>query len=493
MDPAFAPKPVSETRLDYSFLLKVFVGLGIVLAMLSPFSRDPVAFAVGGMVPAVAMWLIGRPTMPAAVIYLVIWQWAQTYARVLQTLADGEALGGGLYGPDVERAYWYMLASVMTLALAFRLVLGRLALPTPEARLAHTRWQPQDLVILYFGTMVLSAIARYASNLSSAVEQPMQSLQYLKVLALFLMFTSVMMTGKGGKFALIVFLFEVLSGFTGILSDFKAVFIQFAIAALAVRIRWTAMMGIMSVVWLAVLVTLALFWSGVKMEYRQLATGSEESQEIRSSLSDRLGYLGGRALSPDSIDWGEAAYALLIRFAYVDIFGSVIGVQENSPEPGAMRQWSDAISHVTQPRFLFPDKPILSDTEVYVRLAKADSSERMRGGTSISVGYMAENFVDLGFPGMLAGILAIGLLQAGVCRYFMTRKLPWMVREGTVLVFIYSIARDGVEMSLPKMVGAIMMFFLVYTLLVRFGYPRMLAWLDRLAAAPKEADSRAPT
>jgi hypothetical protein len=89
--------------------------------------------------------------------------------------------------------------------------------------------------------------------------------------------------------------------------------------------------------------------------------------------------------------------------------------------------------------------------------------------------------------------MVFGLLQAGVCRYFMTRKLPWMVREGTVLVFIYSIARDGVEMSLPKMVGAIMMFFHVYTLLVRFGYPRALGWLDRTRAASGKADARART
>jgi hypothetical protein len=356
--------------------------------------------------------------------------------------------------------------------------------------MAHTRWQPQDLVLLYLGTSVLSVIARYAAGMSTALGQPMQALQYLKVLALFLMFTSVLMTGKGGKFVAAVFLFEVLSGFTGLFSDFKGVFIQFAIAALAVRVRWTAMMGIMSVVMLAVLVTLSLFWTGVKGEYRQLATGSDESQTIRASLGDRLGYLGGRALAVD-IKWGESAYALLIRFAYVDIFASVIGVQENSPEPGVMRQWSDAVSHVTQPRFLFPSKPVLSDTEVYVRLAKGDPTEEMRDGTSISVGYMAENFVDLGFPGMLAGIFVIGAFAAYVARYFMRLNLPWMVREGTVLVFVYSIAKDGVEMSLPKMIGAITMFFLVFALLVKFGYPRVIAWLDRSSAVVKETSSRA--
>ena len=42
------------------------------------------------MVPWAVLRLIGRPTMPVAIVYLVLWQWAQTFARVLQTMADGE-------------------------------------------------------------------------------------------------------------------------------------------------------------------------------------------------------------------------------------------------------------------------------------------------------------------------------------------------------------------------------------------------------------------
>ncbi len=57
----------------------------------------------------------------------------------------------------------------------------------------------------------------------------------------------------------------------------------------------------------------------------------------------------------------------------------------------------------------------------------------MRLGTSISVGYMGENYADLGFPGMLGGILLLGLILALACRYFMTRQLPWLVSEGLVM------------------------------------------------------------
>ena len=139
-----------------------------------------------------------------------------------------------------------------------------------------------------------------------------------------------------------------------------------------------------------------------------------------------------------------------------------------------------------QPRFLFPDKVALWDSEVYVRLVRGDPSD-LREGTSISVGYIGENFADLGFPGMLIGILVLGLSMGLVYRYFMTRDLPWMLREGTVLVLVYSSAQGGMETSLPKFIGTIVMVGATYAGLARFVYPRVLAWLDRPTAGGRAA------
>ena len=215
----------------------------------------------------------------------------------------------------------------------------------------------------------------------------------------------------------------------------------------------------------------------MKAEYREYATGSSDSQNLKISIDDRFGYLGSRFANSADIDWSQSAYAFVNRLAYVDIFGSVIGVQETSPEAAIMRQWTDAIEHVTKPRFLFPGKAALSDTEVYIRLARGDASEQLRLGTSISVGYIAENFVDLGFPGMLGGMFVIGLLCGLVVRYCTSMKIPWVLREGVVLAFVYGIAQNGVEMSLPKLLGALVMFCLVYGLLNRFAFPVGLNWL----------------
>src|SRR5262245_56175091 len=116
----------STTRLDYSFLQRFFVYVALCIVVVAPFTWDPIAFAVGGIVPAVLIKLINTPTMPAAIGYFLIWQWAQIFSRVVLSTVDGETLAGGLYGPTAERAYWYMLASVVVFAIAFRAVLGTL-------------------------------------------------------------------------------------------------------------------------------------------------------------------------------------------------------------------------------------------------------------------------------------------------------------------------------------------------------------------------------
>ncbi len=192
-------------------------------------------------------------------------------------------------------------------------------------------------------------------------------------------------------------------------------------------------------------------------------------------------FIANRAVSLGDINWTLASYDLLDRLAYVDIFGSVIGVHQYLNESAIMRQWSDAVSHIFQPRFLFPDKRPLSDSEVYLRLTRADPTEALRLNTSISVGFMAENYADMEFPGMLLGVFMVGMVIAGVARYFMLTPLPWMVRQSVVLALTYAAVGTGVEAALPKVLGSAVMFLIVYALLIRFAFPTGIRWLDNRA------------
>lgn len=474
----------TAARLDFAMLRRgsfYFAVLGVVVA---PFVPDPVSYGGAACVPYILMSIIGQPTMPKGLVFVLLWQWAQIFARELLAILDGESMAVGVYGNDLLRAYWYGLAGLITLALAFRLVLSNIRPPTVQEYYGHERWRATDLILAYFVAAAGSVVLTYIARSISSLEQPFAAASQIKVVALFLLCTYVFTTGQGGGTLLFAVLFEILVGFTGFFSDFRGVFIYVAFAALAARIKWSGTASVAAVTWLAVLILLALFWTNVKGNYREYASGGSESQAIVVPLDERMGYLGNKVLNIGDTDWGETSYNLLYRFAYVDIFAQVIGVADSAPEPTAMRQWKEALSHVFQPRFFFPDKAALSDTEVYMRLMRADPFEQIRQGTSISVGYMGELYADMGFPGMLAGIFVLGILLSFVVKYFMSRPLPWMLREGIVMGLAYMMASTGMEISLPKFLGTLVMYFLVWSMIAKFALPIAMRWLDGRARRP---------
>lgn len=477
------------TRVDHALLRRAFLALGLALVVIAPFSPDPVALAAGAMVPWLVLRIIGSPNLPAAVIYYLLWQWLQTYARALLGLVDGEQMSRSIFGPWVADAYWYMLASIVVLAIAFRMVLTTMRTPSPQSQTAHLEWRTVDLFQAYLIALFVSSAARFVADFIPALDQPLEGVTRFKVIALFVLFANVLSSGKGMKLLLAAVGVELVVGFSSLQSEFRSVFVILFVAAIAARIRWKGTTAAVVGVGAVVLVVLSLFWTAVKGEYRQFATNSDDSQVIRMGLDARFGYLGNRLTTSADIDWTTASYALLTRLAYVDIFGSVIGVKRVSPEQGTFRQWSDALSHVFQPRFLFPDKASLSDTEVFIRLARGDATEQTRLGTSISVGYLAENFVDFDFPGMLGSVFAIGLIIAGICRYFGSLSLPWMVREGVIMALLLAVGGNGVEGSLPKVFGSAFMFFVVYALLAKFALPIGLRWLDNRAAMARRRET----
>jgi hypothetical protein len=81
---------------------------------------------------------------------------------------------------------------------------------------------------------------------------------------------------------------------------------------------------------------------------------------------------------------------------------------------------------------------------------------------------------------MLVGIFILGTLLALVAKYMMSRPgLPWMLKEGMVMGLAYNAAGTGIEISLPKFLGAMVMFFIVWAMIAKFALPIAIRWLDQ--------------
>lgn len=490
MTTSLAPPDTPVMRLDYGLLQGASVGIAVLVLAAAPLSPDPLAMAAGGLVPWLVLRIVAVPVLPAIVVFYLLWQWLQVFARALVGMVDGVAMSRSIFGPSVVDAYWHMLASIVVLAVAFRLVMGNTQPPAERLRIAHLAWRPYDLFLIYLGAFGFSLLAGQLIALMPTFYQQINAAAQFKVAALFLLCSVVLTQRRGVAFLVIAVGMEIVIGFSGLLSDFKGPFILLALAALAARIRWSGTASGMAALLAALLLVLSLFWTAVKQDYRDVATGGEETQALRAPIDERLRYIGGRALSAGDIDWRDAGYKLLTRLAYVDILGSVITVDKEAREQAPLQQWSEALQHVFQPRFLFPNKRHLSDIDVYLRLTRGDASDAIRGATSISVGYMAENYVDLGFPLMLAGVFVLGLMVACILRYFMAAPLPWMLREATATALLYTVGATGVELSLPKLLGTAIMFLIVYAILIKFAYPSGIRWLNAQALRAQQQIAR---
>ena len=120
--------------------------------------------------------------------------------------------------------------------------------------------------------------------------------------------------------------------------------------------------------------------------------------------------------------------------------------------------------HVLTPRVLYPDKPPLTpDSEItmrYTGLHLASAEE----GTSISIGYMGESYVDFGPYGMFVPVFILGVLW-GLMYYF-------IVSRARFLVFGYAFATALLlnayqfEMTGIKLLGGVTMSFLVLALIM---------------------------
>jgi hypothetical protein len=290
---------------------------------------------------------------------------------------------------------------------------------------------------------------------------------------------------RGLAYLLVVAGFEFVKGFGGFFADFKEVFVVLlvGVAGAAPKIRLsTAVIGCMLI---GLVLTLGTFWSAIKTDYRDYITQGF-GQQIVIPLEERLAYLTNRLMEFDESTFYVGIERLVRRLAYVDFLAATMrNVPASRPfEDGALV--GAAVMHVLEPRLLFPDKPPLpSDTEIAVRYSGLGLDLGNNAiDTSISLGYVAELYVDFGIAGTLGAMVLLGFTFGRAVRYILLRdKLPTIVNYGLALMLMMSAA--SFEQALSKQVGAFITTFAVILVLMRL-LPYLLSWLGLAAAGQIE-------
>ena len=419
--------------------------------------------------------LLWRRGEPAVLFFTVAIQWLEVTLKVFHANATGisvEALNLTMFPDVIEAKRAIGLGLIGLLVMAFGMRLGMRGMGVLESQRLRQDAAGFSLNRLWIAYLISVALSIWLSMMSQKIyylKQVFLTLANFRWVIFFILAYTVMYKRQKGIYLVLATLYEILAGFTGYFSKFTYVLFVLFLAITGIGYRPTYKNTIKLVLIIGMGVFLASCWLAIRDEYRNFLNLGTKQQIILVSLKERFEKLGELFTATRGEDLRRGFNLLLARIAYVDMFGHVLKyVPEFVPHQRGLL-WNHAIQHVIAPRLFFPEKPSLpSDSEMTMKftgLRMASGEE----GTSISMGYMAESYIDFGIPGMFVPVLLLGFLWGFIFRFLVLNVQPRIF--GYALSVVVLIDTLGFGSNNVKLLGGVLTGLIVMAVASKFIVP----------------------
>jgi len=421
------------------------------LALWGFFSANPWVTSFSIMVVPVLASLLWFKGEPPVMLFACMMQWLQAAAAIFYCNEYNTPLDRAAGLDEFSSATWLSLFSVLTVAVGMRVaLLWRKEGVAEEAAAEANLLQPGMIFIVYVFAFVFCYVIAKISFLVPSLKQPLLALGNVRWMLVFLLAYTVLQRGKHYLLLLVVFVFELAFGFLGYFSGFRGIFLMMLVVLPCTRFELRGWRLVMTIFLGVALISLSIIWTAIKADYRQFLNQGSDQQEVLVPVSERLGKLEELFGNVDARTINDGLNDLFLRVSYVNYFAlSMRNVPAGIPyEHG--RLWFNAVRYPFMPRFFFPNKDVLDDSAetAYFTGYEVAGAEQ---GTSISIGYIGESYIDFGRIGMFVPIFVMGLFFGGVYRLFSEyrhRAMGVAVATSIILFGAYEI-----EISCAKLVG----------------------------------------
>jgi len=456
-----------------SVLVLSLVALMAIFSWHTPNSLLTTASVMALPIYASLLWVRGEPPV---LFFIIVHQWLEVTLEVFYANVSKlpiEELAGI---PEVGKAVMLGLAALLALALGMRLAMSRLRVfEGVKMREEVTHFSSHRLWTAYLVAFPTSLLLAQVAYKFPSFTQPLLGFSYFKWLIFFLLAFTVLQTRKRRAYLVSAVVLETILGFTGYFSKFTYVFFLLIIVSVTVGYRMNVrnFLRLTAVGTLLLLLTCA--WMSVKMEYRSYVNLGGGQQKVLVPFKERAIKMIGLLSSLDRKVLKEGLGLLVGRIAYIDYFAHVLHMVPQVVPHENGRLWEGVLKHIFMPRVFFPSKPVLASdsliTMKYTGLWVAGEEE----GTSISIGYVAESYIDFGSRGMFIPIFILGLLSGFLYRYLTTSTQVKIFGYAAATVTLIDVIHFGSTNT--KLVGGLLISFITMALALKFLTPPLHNWL----------------
>ena len=376
-----------------------------------------------------------------------------TIKPVVAVLSGQELNDLSDYGTDLESAFFFSLAAISLMVFGVRIAcMGHGQQRSRQGAAGVTDWPMRGTVALALVLIVAgNACLLLASGLGGLYQLAL-AIANVKYAGLFLLAHHALRFRRHGLLLAGIVAFEILIGMTGYFGQFRLALVSLAAAAWFSggfsSLRQAAAFSLLA----AMGVALAVFWSAVKSDYRAFLNHGVGDQVVLRAPEERLDYLWQAGKSLDRLQYQKSIEELIGRLSYIDLLSATMeSVPDGLPHESGARLMG-AVRHIFMPRLFFPEKPPLeSDSRVTTYYTGIEIAGEH---TSVSLGYLAELYIDFGLLGALALMAVLGLVYGWVFRKLVTYpRLPQSFNTSLLLLITLPLALF--ETALVKVVGAV--------------------------------------
>jgi hypothetical protein len=420
------------------------------------------------------LFISWRSNRPGVITLTLVTQWIQVISFVIWMNVSDKNINflsrhGGI-------AVICSCIGLLVITSVISIGIRKLPIPTREEFYEQARHinEKKILTLYLFSTFFLDSVGLLAGS-NGGLVQIIQTLASVKWI-FFLIYGYVSwINNKNRLILVIIILFEFGTGLYSYFSTFKDVILITIILVLTFIRNITFKQVFYSMLIAISLAILLLTWTAIKGEYRNYLNQGTKQQLVEVSRSDAFENILSQL---KNLSWKKYEFAIGLFFYRLQYIYHMAVVMDRVPdimpyEYGTV--WWGNVSYVFMPRLFFPDKPTF-DATIKTNKYTGLHYSGYKQGSSFSLGYFVDGYIDFGYIGMFVPLILIGLFIVIIYRMlYKQKKLSVLFRFASINVCLYpffAFESDGLYLF-----GRLLLLFLVFWILCKTAFPPIQRWL----------------
>ena len=342
-----------------------------------------------------------------------------------------------------------------------------------HARKLSTAKTYRAYVISFFAMNALSGVAFFFPGFTQVIF----SFVNIKWFFFLIFGFQVMLKKEKTKEFYIFCLLEFGLGFFSYFSAFKTVMFFLLFLNLALLRTLSFNKVFFATIFMAAAVFGGIFWTSIKGEYRNFLNSGSNTQVVSVEKTDAVNKLLELSQAEDEVSFNEAIEDFLERLQYTYHFAKTMDrVPSVIPHQNGAN-WGKTLEFVLTPRILNPNKGNYDasvKTVTYTGIRYMGASK----GTSVSLGYFADGYIDFGYIGMMVPLLILGFIYGGSSYYFIkntsTNYLFNFAVVGAMFMETLSFESDNIFIA-----GRVYVNLVVFFMMKLFIFPAIMAYIKQ--------------